>query len=419
VHLHIRFPKRLAGTAAIAAAAALIPVAALAATVAPAAPAAPATPLSLLASGPGQAAKMPAGFQPASASFYSPATGVVLGAVGCRPQQACQARLAATTDGGARWHYLKAPDVRLFNSGGDLLDQATRVSGVVFTSRLAGWLYGPGLYSTRDGGAHWRRIFLRGGIRPSLGGGVVAMAVSSGTAYAVVSPDPFNGTPDELFASPAGRDAWARVDTMTGEQAVLAVSGQAAWFGTSTDLWATADGVHWHKYSFRCPGADYRLSGIAAASGSRVVFLCTNAEGMFHTNKEVLRSINGGRTEHLTGYAPVGGDEPFGGNGGIAVPPHRSRVITIAAYSPGPDYLYRSANGGKAWAQITAPGTEGGVNLSSLSYVSRTVGWVVAGGPGGGSQNRLLRTSNAGVTWQTVRFSSPPRDNPRARCSCP
>lgn len=88
-----------------------------------------------------------------------------------------------------------------------------------------------------------------------------------------------------------------------------------------------------------------------------------------------------------------------------APPPARKNttVITIAAYSPGPDYLYRSADGGKTWAQITAPGTEGGVNLSSLSYVSRTVGWVVVGQPGS-SQNRLLQTTDAGLTWHAVRF---------------
>jgi hypothetical protein len=48
-----------------------------------------------------------------------------------------------------------------------------------------------------------------------------------------------------------------------------------------THVWATADWVHWHQYPFGCPGAGYGLSGIAAASRSQVVFLCTNAEGMF------------------------------------------------------------------------------------------------------------------------------------------
>jgi hypothetical protein len=401
MHLPDFSGRRLIGAAAVACAVALIPVAALAAMTSPAGTgqAGTARPPSLLASREA-AATVPAGFEPASASFYSPDSGVVLGTVGCKPGRACTARLAATTDGGARWRFLKAPDVRLPDPAG--ASRAPEVISVVFASRRVGWLYGPGLWSTRDGGARWRRISLGANIRPSLGGGVAAMAVSAGIVYAVVSPDPFNGRPEELFASPAGRDAWARVGAMTGDpSAILAVSGKAAWFGAGTDLWATADGVRWHKYPFRCPGAYYGLAGIAPASSSHVVFLCTSALGTYHTGKEVLRSVNGGRTEHLTGRAPVGGDtysDP------IAVPPHRGKVITIAVVTPGPSYLYRSANGGKTWADIAVPGTQGGMDLSSLSYVSQTVGWVVAGGPGASSQNRLLRTSDAGATWHTVGF---------------
>jgi hypothetical protein len=362
--------KRLIGAAVLACAAALIPAAARAATGAPAAP----TP-----------AAVSAGFQPTSASFYSPGSGVVLGGVGCTSGHACLAQLVATTDSGARWHFLTAPDVSL-----------STISQVAFASRRDGWLYGARLWATHDGGARWQRI--------SLPGDVLTVAASAGTVYAVVS----RSTVDELFRPPAGRDAWTRVRHFTGNfGAALAVSGKAAWFGTSTVgahtyLWATADGVHWHKYPFTCPGADYGLSGIAAASPSRVAFLCANAEGMFHTAKEVLHSVNGGKTEHLTGHAPLGGDVP--GYGAFAVPPGRPRVVTIAVYTPGPDYVYRSANGGKTWAQIAIRGTEGGPLLGSLTYASPTVGFVVVSWP----PRQLLRTSDAGATWHKVSIPAAP-----------
>jgi photosystem II stability/assembly factor-like uncharacterized protein len=381
-------PRLLTGAAALACAAALMPMTSLVATASPAAAAA--------ATGP---PAVPAGFQPASASFVSPASGYVLGAVGCTLGHVCSARLVSTTDGGARWHFANAPDVALFNSAGNLLTQASRVSGVMFASRPDGWLYGPGLYATHDGGAHWRRISLGGNIMASLGGGVVAMAASSGTAYAVISPDPFNGAPEELYSSPVGTNAWARVGTMTGGPgASLAVSGKAAWFGTGSSLWATADGMHWRKYPFSCP-AGLGLEGIAAASSSQVAFLCARGQGTYHTVKEVLRSVNGGRTEYLTGQAPLAGDVY-----GFAVPPYRATVITIAVVTPGLSYLYRSANGGKTWAEIAVSGTSGGVSLSSLSYLSPTAGWVVAGQPGFPGPGRLLRTSDAGRTWDAVRF---------------
>ena len=358
------------------------------------------------AADPAQAAGVPAGFQPMSASFLSPSSGFVLGGVGCaHGNPVCWARLAATTDGGAHWHFAGATDVLLFYGAGDLLTQASRVSGVVFANSRDGWLYGPALYATHDGGAHWQRISLGGNIVPSLGGGVTAMAASAGTAWAVVDPDPFHGLADELYRSPVGTNAWARVGTMTAAQAVFAVSGRAAWFANSTEtgsgeyVWATADGVHWNKYPFSCPGTYYQSAGIAPVSPSHVLFLCAFPQGMFQTEKEVLLSVNGGRTEHLIGPAPMGGDVS-----GFAVLPDRVTMITIAVVTPGPDYLYRSANGGKTWTRVAVPYTGGGVSLSSLSYLSPTVGWMVIGGPFSGGESLLLRTTDAGATWYRVRF---------------
>jgi hypothetical protein len=82
-----------------------------------------------------------------------------------------------------------------------------------------------------------------------------------------------------------------------------------------------------------------------------VAFLCAEAQGTFHTVKDVLLSVNGGKTEHLTGQAPIGG----------------------------------------------------GVSLGSLSYLSRTVGWVVVGEPSFAGLHQLLRKSDAGRTWHPVR----------------
>jgi photosystem II stability/assembly factor-like uncharacterized protein len=80
------------------------------------------------------------------------------------------------------------------------------------------------------------------------------------------------------------------------------------------------------------------------------------------------------------------------------VPPRGSAVITLAAG----EFLYRSANGGKTWAAIAIP--RPGPTLSSLSYVSPTVGWMVTGGPFLGGTSQLLRTADAGATWHQVRF---------------
>ena len=124
------------------------------------------------------------------------------------------------------------------------------------------------------------------------------------------------------------------------------------------------------------PGRPW-AGGIAAASSWQAAFLCGASEGTYHSAKEVLLSVNSGSTEHLTGQAPVAGDVA-----GFAVPPSRATVITIAVVTPGLSYLYRSANGGKTWAEIAVSGLTGGVSFTSLSYVSPAAGWVVISQPG-------------------------------------
>jgi photosystem II stability/assembly factor-like uncharacterized protein len=228
------------------------------------------------------------------------------------------------------------------------------------------------------------------------------MAASAGTVYAVDSPT--GGKPSELFASRAGKNAWARVGTMHAARALLAVSGKAAWFANatadsgSTYVWATADGKHWHKYPVRCPasgrGRDritYGLSSVAAASSADVLFLCVGGESMHFSDKELLASANGGRTAHLAGFAPT-----LGVGGMIAVPPHRAALITLAT-----EYAVdRSANGGKTWKTVLFNGS--GASLTSLAFVTNTVGWAVEPE---GANSRLMRTTDAGATWGTRSLS--------------
>ena len=324
----------------------------------------------------------PAGFQPAAASFWSADSGAVLGGTGCRPRHSCQLRLAVTSSGGARWRFLKLPGARLPFPG-----WVARAGRILFASRQLGWwLAGQKLRYTRDGGEHWRSL--------SLGGSVDAMAVSAGIAYAVISL-PVGGRPAELFRSPAGRAAWARVGHLTAAVAMssLAVSGRAVWFGGGNHVWATADGESWHRYSFRCRGPRYQLSGIAAASASRVSFLCINlvSPSMGTEGIEVMDSANGGRTAHFAGRRWIAS------NGGtIAVPRHRARVITFATSAGFPNWLGRSADGGKTWKRVAS--STRSADWNSLSYVNRKAGWVMLGG------SYLLRTSDAGLTWHRVSF---------------
>ena len=130
---------------------------------------------------------VPGSFQPAAASFVSPAWGVVLGGAGCTASRACRAELAVTADGGAHWSVMRGPAVWLGNGGSSL----PQVSQVVFATRADGWLYGSGsVWATHNGGASWRES--------TLPGSIATMAASAHAVYAVVG--------NQLYRSPLGQE---------------------------------------------------------------------------------------------------------------------------------------------------------------------------------------------------------------------
>src|ERR1017187_7134885 len=146
-----------------------------------------ALPMLLLALGTGSASAQPAGgnpppkgFEADSASFVSARTGYVLGARGCS-RLPCKARLKETVNGGRTWTSVPAPAVSLVPSYTPT--PASAVSAVRFENARDGWLFGPALSATTDGGKKWHRM--------SLPGDVIALAASDGVAFA--ASEPVNG----------------------------------------------------------------------------------------------------------------------------------------------------------------------------------------------------------------------------------
>jgi hypothetical protein len=329
--------------------------------------------------------KVPVSFQPATASFVTPAWGAVLGGSGCAISRPCPAQLAVTADGGARWSLMRAPTVSL-----------SQVSQVLFANHADGWLYDQyyngHIWVTHNGGASWRGVTLPGRIE--------TMAASTHAVYAVVG--------NALYRSPLGSNAWVRVNPrtrygpMTGS--TLAVWGNSVWFATSTYLWTTADGTHWARYALHSPGTlygqSYKLTAITAASPRDTAFLWSIAEGMFHSSMKVLVSYNGGQTQRQAPNSPPN----EGDVAAFAVTPGRFGVISIAVVTPGLDNIYRSADLGKTWTTVGIPGTSGGAMLNSLEFMSPTAGCLVAGDPASGITSHLMWTANAGRTWYAIRF---------------
>ena len=330
----------------------------------------------------------PKGFEADSASFVSATTGYVLGARRCS-QLPCPARLVKTVDGGATWKAVPVPAVQLVPTFSG--SPASAVSTVRFENSRTGWLFGPGLWATTDAGQHWRRV--------SLGGPVVALAASHGRVFAATTTVDGSLNKARLHESTAGTGTWTLVSGVFPANAIT-VSGHSVWAGIAPKLWHSADGGrHWTKLSFRCPSPTVTASAVAAASPEQIALACTN-DGFPQPGssvKKVYRSANGGTSFRLASSQPP---EP-GQVRQLAMPPGHPGMITITAAS-GASYLYRTANGGKSW--LTTTYFDGGLDWRDLVFASATTGYLIhfSGGPVLANGLGLLKTVNAGRTWQSV-----------------
>jgi photosystem II stability/assembly factor-like uncharacterized protein len=331
----------------------------------------------------------PKGFEADSASFVTAQTGFVLGTRHCS-ELPCAARLTRTTDGGKTWTALPAPAVSLVPPV--TATPASAVSTVRFENASDGWLFGPGLWATTDGGKQWRQV--------PLPGVVVALAASDGVVFA--SAEPANGGLNQtrLYRSKVGSTTWARVAGVT-PSAALAVSGHSVWAGIAPALATSTDGGrHWSTLPFHCPASHIDASGLAAASTADVALACSNSgfPQPGQSQKDVFTSTDGGRTFTLAGHPAEAGE-----TGLLAMPPGQPTLITLTAIS-GASYLYQSVNGGAAWHRATY--FDGGLSFRDLAYVTASTGYLIhfSGGPVIAYGKGLMKTVNAGASWQNVRI---------------
>jgi photosystem II stability/assembly factor-like uncharacterized protein len=330
----------------------------------------------------------PKGFEADSASFVSASTGFVLGARKCS-ELPCTARLETTTNGGASWTALPAPAVKLVPpfTGSPL----SAVSTVRFENAEDGWLFGPGLWATTNGGHHWTQVKLGDGE-------VIALAASDGTVFAATEPVDGGLNAAVLHESAVGSAAWTLVPHVAPANA-LTVFGHAVWAGLAPKLWhSTDDGQHWAKLGFSCPSPDVTASAVAAASRADVALACSNTEYRpGSSTKKVFTSSNGGKSFKLASGRP-----PTSGLLGTLAMPRGVPGTIIMTATSGASFLYRSVDGGNTWRTKTY--ADGGLDFRDLALVSATTGYIVhfSGGPVLAYGKGLLKTTNAGATWTKI-----------------
>jgi photosystem II stability/assembly factor-like uncharacterized protein len=351
-----------------------------------------------------------AAFEAFRASFVSPTTGFVLGTQRCSTKfdtnpattpERCTALVMATSDAGAQWRSVPAPatslsanQVQTSLSHGHVV-VSPFVSGIVFADALNGWLYGPALWSTHDGGMHWTRINLD---RP-----VYALSVAGATAYAMTTANSNAVLRQPLLSSPVDRDDWQPVTAVTAKANAAtqpnATFGSTVWVATgvstigsnAAELWRSSDGTSWQSVGYPCGRQGYIVS-LAASSATNLVTDC-GARGVVYTSSD--GGVHFQRAPGLLGGGGILGQ--------LATPPGSNGVIVVSLYTeslkPSPSTILRTTDGGRSVTPTRYH--DKGAGFTDLQFVSPTAGWVVHGYPGG-AVDQLMYTTDTGATFAPV-----------------
>ena len=115
------------------------------------------------------------GFGPVSVSFVSPSQGFVLGTSPCA-HAPCTSVLT-TGNGGTSWSVRAALPASVPDPAAS--EPPSGVSEITFANPSDGWVFGPLLWATTNGGAAWHQ--------KKLGGPVLSLTAAGGYVYAVVA----------------------------------------------------------------------------------------------------------------------------------------------------------------------------------------------------------------------------------------
>lgn len=336
-------------------------------------------------------------FHPAGASFISPTTGWVLGSVGC---ESCAA-IWRTTDQGRSWTALASPGDQL----GYAHPSATKVDDIYFANARDGYLYGPGLEVTRDGGKTWKRESV-----PA----VTALAGGAGRVYALLRP---HDRPEELVVNRPGSTSWSRVvlPPLTGSLKLAVDGPTVALLKPGTDvavpdpsdrrgklLVSTDAGRKWQQRPVPCKAA--------VDGGAAVISLALG-----HSNAVLLdcfsnqQSSQEQQTQHHLFGSADGGQHWVR----LADPTRTGAPVLLADNGAGhaflttegvTDMLDGSLDHAQHWHRILGSGGSF-YGWNDLTFITTEDGYVV--GPTHYAPENLYFTTNGGRHWRKIKFTVP------------
>jgi photosystem II stability/assembly factor-like uncharacterized protein len=339
-----------------------------------------------------QGAKVPAGFQPVSATFVSSADGWVLGSIPCSGAR-CPA-IVRTTDGGSTWSAIGAPRTKMGNGSLPGLMNGTGISGLRFANASNGWAFGPELWATHDGGATWARVVIAG--LPATAA-VAALEAAHGSVHAVA----YDGDHDFRIATSAIRaDDWrladVRVPVGAGPvpQIQLVLAGDAGWVLQNDRT--VVNGARllagtWLSWDPPCLDV-VGPALLAASSATDLIAVCDEGVMSTPSGEHLYSSKDGGVT-----FSRVGGRLPI--NSAVAVATPDGSTIVVAGSNASGAALLTSFDGGRTWPSTL---NAGNVGIIQLGFTTKTQGLLITRNQS--DVGTMLMTHDGGRTWSRVAF---------------
>jgi len=360
------------------------------------------------------------GFAAISATFVGLKTGWALGTLAgpCSITGGGCLALARTDNTGASWYSVAAPPTGLASNG-------PGVSQVRFLNRDDGWVFGPELWWTRDGGQNWQQV-RTGGER------VISLEAVGDRAFAVFAH--CTGSPSSTSGgSLTGCSSYQLLSAVAGTGAWLPVPGATSGSGTASVVLAPRAGYliassrtavrlsrgpvsgvgAWSLVSPPCalsPVAQQTRSGaaipgggalLATADSDRLFAACAPA-GAGATGATaspaperamgIVTSTDGGRTWSQSAAATA-----ITGTARSAAAAPGAGTLLVAA-STG---LYVSSDGGTTW-RLALPGPPGGFDYAGMTGVLQ--GFAI---PAAHSAEGILFTTDGGQSWRWSAVSGP------------
>jgi hypothetical protein len=372
----------------------------------------------------GSNSPVPGNFQPTSVTFVGPDVGAVIGQAGTAGHCATRycTSLAGTSNYGASWYGVNAPVT-------GPPDGSSGVGQIRFLDIHDGWAFGPALWVTHDGGAHWYQ-------ENTFGQRVLDVEAAGDRAFALLAACTGTGpqyasdcTNVSLYSSLASSDQWTAVPGLTSGLNALPAQSQPF----SASLVLTADrgylldpagqllsgpltGTAWTVASSSLPcqpgppgsagqpasalPSDQLPAALLAADSAGLVLVCASVTeapaASSSQSKSVFVSSDGGTQWSAAGTPPAAGTA-------LALAAQPGGLMLLATDAG----IYRSGDGGSTWQLAQARPAGAVAGQPGFSYVGMTSARSGVALPADSGLHEVFTTSDGGLTWQSNQVSAP------------